>query len=99
MEVIGEYVNLLGSRWAGRMSEEEKSTIYKCIIRDFEALHKHPDGSMGQAFQVHANSAIYMVVRFSVDGRCKKWGHKARGAWSMVTLVVTHSGSNIQSRS
>ena len=42
---IGKVVEVPGSYWKGRMSEEERSIHYKCIIRDFSAAHRMAPGA------------------------------------------------------
>ena len=52
LEIIGEYVNVPGTFWIGRMSAAEKEALYSCIVRDFSVLHKFLDGPTSQAFEV-----------------------------------------------
>ena len=42
LEQIGKQINVPGSFWSGRMSAEERSTLYKCTVRDFTHTHKFP---------------------------------------------------------
>ena len=42
MEAIGEQINVPGSYWEGSISAEEKTTLYKCTVRDFTLAHKFP---------------------------------------------------------
>ena len=42
LEQIGKQINVPGSFWSGRMSAEERSTLYKCTVRDFTLAHKFP---------------------------------------------------------
>jgi len=49
LEVVGTPINFPGSFWEGRMTAEEKKTLYVCVARDFSALHTFGDGSKGCA--------------------------------------------------
>ena len=40
LEQIGKQINVPGSFWNGRMSTDERSTLYKCTVRDFTHTHK-----------------------------------------------------------
>ena len=42
MELVGKQIGVPGAWWEGRMSAEEKKTLYKCTVRDFKLLHKFP---------------------------------------------------------
>ena len=42
LEQIGKQINVPGSYWEGRMSADERSTLYKCTVRDFTLAHKFP---------------------------------------------------------
>ena len=42
LEQIGKQINVPGSYWEGRMSADERSTLYKCSVRDFTQMHKFP---------------------------------------------------------
>ena len=42
LEQIGKQINVPGSFWSGRMSADERSTLYKCTVRDFTHTHKFP---------------------------------------------------------
>ena len=42
LEQIGKQINVPGSYWEGRMSADERSTLYKCSMRDFTQMHKFP---------------------------------------------------------
>ena len=41
MEHIGKQIDDPGSYWEGRMSADERSTKYKCTIRDYTFSHKY----------------------------------------------------------
>ena len=43
---------LPGSYWQGWLSTEEKNTLYKCTIREYKALHKYHDKSVGQGIEL-----------------------------------------------
>ena len=51
LEHIGKQIDVPGSFWEGRMSEAEKSTLYKCTIREFTVMHAFSPTRKGQAFQ------------------------------------------------
>ena len=57
LELIGEYINVPGAFWQGRMSTVEKETLYKCVIREHSALHKFIDGTMREAFELQEMGA------------------------------------------
>ena len=42
MEQIGKQINVPGSFWDGRMSTEERNTLYRCTVRDFTLAHRFP---------------------------------------------------------
>jgi len=42
LEQLGKQVNIPGSYWQGRMSEDERKTLYKCTVRDFTLSHRFP---------------------------------------------------------
>ena len=44
LEHVGTQIKVPGSFWQGRMSAEEKATLYVCSVRDFSALHDFHDG-------------------------------------------------------
>ena len=53
LDHCGKAINFPGDFWEGRMSSEEKATLYKCVLRDFSALHKWAGGrSPCAAFQL-----------------------------------------------
>ena len=58
LELIGEYINVPGTFWQGRMSAAEKETMYKCVVREHSALHKFTDGTMKEAFQLQEMGAM-----------------------------------------
>ena len=35
MEAVGKQINVPGSFWQGRMTDEERQTLYRCTVRDF----------------------------------------------------------------
>ena len=39
LEQIGKQINVPGSFWSGRMSAEERSTLYKCTVQVEQAVH------------------------------------------------------------
>ena len=39
LELIGTNLKVPGAFWEGRMTDEEKKTLYVCSIREFSALH------------------------------------------------------------
>jgi hypothetical protein len=47
MALIGQHLKVKGSHWAGRMSDEEKNTLYVCAIRDFQVMHEFEDKTKG----------------------------------------------------
>lgn len=53
MEQIGKQVGVPGNYWKGRMTAEEKETIYKCTIRDYSILHTFEAGVKGIGWQLH----------------------------------------------
>ena len=57
LELIGEYINVPGAFWQGRMSAAEKETLYKCVVREHSALHKFIDGTMSEAFELQEMGA------------------------------------------
>ena len=53
MEHLGKQLNVPGSFWQGRMSEDERDKIYKCTIVDFSLAQKvAPNSSPRMAFKV-----------------------------------------------
>ena len=40
LDHCGKAINFPGDFWEGRMSSAEMATLYKCVLRDFSALHK-----------------------------------------------------------
>jgi len=53
MEHLGKLLNVPGSFWQGRMSEDERDKIYKCTIIDFSLAQKvAPTSSPRMAFKV-----------------------------------------------
>jgi hypothetical protein len=53
MEHLGKQLNVPGSFWQGRMSEDERDKIYKCTIVDFSLAQKvAPNSSPRVAFKV-----------------------------------------------
>ena len=42
LEQIGKQINVPGSYWEGQLSADERSTLYKCTVRDFTQMHKFP---------------------------------------------------------
>ena len=53
MEHLGKQLNVPGSFWQGRMSEDERDKIYKCTIIDFSLAQKvAPNSSPRMAFKV-----------------------------------------------
>ena len=53
MEHLGKQLNVPGSFWQGRMSEDERDKIYKCTIIDFSLTQKvAPNSSPRMAFKV-----------------------------------------------
>lgn len=55
LDQLGKHIGVPGSYWElGRMGEQEKTAIYKCTIREYDALHKWGQGGMppSQAFQL-----------------------------------------------
>jgi hypothetical protein len=61
---IGKVVEVPGSYWEGRMSEEERSIHYKCIIRDLSAAHRM-DGARRVA---HAGGRFSMLQEVGETG-------------------------------
>ena len=37
---VGRQIQVLGSYWTGRMSNEEANSLYKYTVREYHALHK-----------------------------------------------------------
>ena len=53
MDHLGKQLNVPGSFWQGRMSEDDRDKIYKCTIVDFSLAHKFaPDSSPRKAFKM-----------------------------------------------
>jgi len=53
MEHLGQQLNVSGSFWQGRMSEDELDKIYKCTIVDFSLAQKvAPNSSPRMVFKV-----------------------------------------------
>ena len=56
LEIIGEYVNVPGAFWEGRMSAAEKEMLYKCVVRD-----QVPPGAHGaDVYSAHPNDTTGM---------------------------------------
>ena len=52
-EHFGKQVGVPGAYWEGRMSAEERKTIFMCTMREFELIHKWEDGrAPSAAFQL-----------------------------------------------
>ena len=41
---VDRQVQVLGSYWTGRMSNEEANSLYKCTVREYHALDKWDTG-------------------------------------------------------
>ena len=41
---VGRQIQVLGSYWTGRMSNEETNSLYKCTVHEYHALHKWDTG-------------------------------------------------------
>ena len=48
---IGEFVEIQGSDW-GSCPAADKDKWFKCIVRQFEAVHDFPGGTKSAGFQV-----------------------------------------------
>ena len=48
IELIGTQIKVPGAYWAGRMSAEEKDTLYVCAVREYSALHTFAGGRQGR---------------------------------------------------
>ena len=50
---VGRQIQVLGSYWTGRMSNEEANSLYKCTVREYHALHKwDAGGTPSQAMEL-----------------------------------------------
>ena len=53
---VGKLIEIPGVYWQlsrGRMSEEEKTTLFKCVVRDFSYSHKmQGESTLVQAFEL-----------------------------------------------
>lgn len=45
-KLIGTQVGVPGAFWRGRMSAEERATIYMCTVREHSLMHKWVNDSM-----------------------------------------------------
>ncbi len=46
-------IQVLGSYWTGRMSNEEANSLYQVTVREYHALHKwHAGGTPSQAMEL-----------------------------------------------
>ena len=53
LDQLGKQLKVPGSFWEGRMSAEERDTVYKCTVLDFSLAHKFaPDAPPRQAFHM-----------------------------------------------
>ena len=55
LEPIGKSISVDGGYWMGNQSAEEKGTMYKCVVRDFEAIHTFghgPSADKGAAYEL-----------------------------------------------
>ena len=53
LDHLGKQIEMPGSFWQGRMSVDERETVYKCTIIDFSLAHKFsPDAVPTQAFRL-----------------------------------------------
>ena len=78
LEQIGKQINVPGSYWEGRMSTDERSTLYKCSMRDFTQMHKFPGEQ--------APRAPFLA---SGDGRRRDGQHRAgRFVWRSLLDAV-----------
>ena len=67
MEHLGKQLNVPGSFWQGRMSEDERDKIYKCTIVDFSLAQKvAPNSSPRMAFKVQEMGIHYQGLRLSL---------------------------------
>ena len=57
MEHLGKQLNVPGSFWQGRMSEDERDKIYKCTIVDFSLAQKVAPNSMSSRTSIMRCSA------------------------------------------
>ena len=49
--VVGEQINVPGEFWEGRQSAEERTTLYKCTVQAFTALHVISWRRQGRSFR------------------------------------------------
>ena len=58
LDHLGKQLDIPGSFWQGRMTEEERAKIYKCTILDFSLLHRSsPEAVPTQAFRMQEMGA------------------------------------------
>ena len=41
---VDRQIQVLGSYWTGRMSNEEANSLYKCTVREYHVLYKWDTG-------------------------------------------------------
>lgn len=49
LEAIGKLVGFPGDFWKGRMTEEERKTIYRCAVTNYTYAHKFSPGALPEA--------------------------------------------------
>ena len=82
MEHLGKQLNVPGSFWQGRMSEDEQDKIYKCTIVDFSLAQKVARSSVGlrSALQlVHKTMRFVTLCLMSSSGGSSRipWGTRS----------------------
>ena len=58
---VGRQIQVLGSYWTGRMSNEEVNSLYKCNVREYHTLHKCDAGG--------SPSQVMDLQEMGVDGQ------------------------------
>jgi hypothetical protein len=72
---VGTQIQVLGSYWTGRMSNEEANSLYKCTVREYHALHKWDAGG--------TPSQVMELQEMGVDGQ----GNRETGGGSAADRI------------
>ena len=50
-KVIGDFISMPGSEWGG-CPASQKASLFRCVVRQFDAVHEFPGGTKSAGFQV-----------------------------------------------
>ena len=67
-QVIGEYINVPGAYWRGRMSAAEKETLYRCVVlRRHNCSRECCVRELGCVFDLGVSLAPVCVIKIGVS--------------------------------